>query len=393
MIRLMGKTAKNLSSRLNKGLKLSKLGRNSDAIVVWAELIEHYRATRERRLAKSAAFAATSKARVLWRLGRLDEAIAAYDDLLNLFREVPESGVSEAVAQGLLDKGELLSTLERGTEALKVFDELIERFESADEPMLSGLAGVAFHFKLRALGALDRPRKERVALARDIVNRFENAPLAILQNVVDAAQDYLELYNAEVIDLDEKRRAVATNKIRALSLTARYIGVAPPGEDEKVGRVPDEKFFSEKDGLESLRRFLAVYAGNDVLDDSTLAEAALVAARKKIAGRPIWDDRKRHKNLRHLNAARFVRSVYGDLIDGSPNLPDGRSIWHLLLPGGHPVWQEAVRSNDPKTVQMLHVYIRGRGDDLGDAEGLIFEKKVQRPVGKRPKTTKRPALG
>lgn len=157
--------------------------------------------------------------------------------------------------------------------------------------------------------------------------------------------------------------------------------------EQTEGHLPDErKIVSPEDGLEGLRLFLRAFAEDGRLDEARLAEAALIAAKIRIAGRPIWDDRKRYENLKHFNAARFVRAVYADLIESGPNLPDGGSIWHLLLPGDYPVWQEAVRSYDSKVVQMLHVYINGRGTDLGDAEGLIFAKKVNRPTAKKPKT-------
>ncbi|MFZ0425219.1 MAG: hypothetical protein WAL80_20265 [Xanthobacteraceae bacterium] len=148
------------------------------------------------------------------------------------------------------------------------------------------------------------------------------------------------------------------------------------------------------EGLRGLNIFFRAFgAPNEkVEEESVIAAVALVAAKAIAGGRPKWDDRKKHQNLRSLIVPGFVREVYRDLIEGGLRLPDGRQIWHLRLTDGHPVWQEAVRSNDAKVVQILQGYINNT-PDLGDTRDLVFMKKITRGKPKTPKSKPRQQRG
>jgi hypothetical protein len=196
------------------------------------------------------------------------------------------------------------------------------------------------------------------------------------------------------IDKDQKSKGNDTpeqtrkNKTDAISKRSIYTERASPNEKRKEGDLDNaRKKIISQEALEGLKTFL-----NDLgvleqrIDEAVLAGVALVAARAMVEGRPKWDDRKEHRGLSHLTVPRFIREVYGDLIDCKIFLPDGRPIWYLRLPEGPPVWQGAVRSNDSRVVQILQGYVNKKDpDDLGDADGLVFENMINRASPERPK--------
>jgi hypothetical protein len=156
---------------------------------------------------------------------------------------------------------------------------------------------------------------------------------------------------------------------------------------------------SPTEALKGLKTFLEGFGVlEEKIDETVLAGVALVAAKAIVEGRPKWNDRKRYAHLRHLVVPGFVREVYRDLIEGDLRLPDGRQIWHLCLQDGLPVWQEAVRSNDAKVVQILQGYINNT-PHLGEAKDLIFAKKINRVQPKtrkakaRKHSARKPSLG
>jgi hypothetical protein len=242
----------------------------------------------------------------------------------------------------------------------------------------------------RRLASIRSELSTKIAALSIFTNEWLTETISPLQDKLREHQSYfidsLNLVERALLEDYAKDRmrgadAKEIKNIRVESESSFYNEVTPPSEERKEGDVEDATLIAY-----ALARFFdTLGVSGENIDDAALAEAALVVAKRKIAGRPIWDKRKSFENLGHLNAARFVRAVYRDLIEDGPYVVEGRSIWHLLLPGGVPVWQEAVRSHDPKTVQMLYVYINGRGTDLGDAEGLTFAKKVNRPSAKRMK--------
>jgi hypothetical protein len=105
-----------------------------------------------------------------------------------------------------------------------------------------------------------------------------------------------------------------------------------------------------------------------------VAAALTVAARP----RPKWDDRAKYGDLAHLNAPRFLKAVYPDLLDADGNLTN----------------EDAVRLNDPTLVKMVQGYIykrQQRSLGLGDAKGLLFTNRegIGRPKKPRSKNRKR----
>ncbi len=190
-----------------------------------------------------------------------------------------------------------------------------------------------------------------------------------------------------------------TNNVRnfsAIFSRRRYTDEVATVERRKEGDVENERErIDQRKALEGLKLFLdGLGLTEERIDEGVLAGVALAAAKAIVKGRPKWVDRKAHRELSHLTVPRFVREVYRDLIECKLLLPDGRLVWHLRLPEGQPVWQEAVRHNDRKVVQILQGYINKQdAGDLGDAEGLIFENKINRAQSKRPKRQMRKAGG
>lgn len=91
----------------------------------------------------------------------------------------------------------------------------------------------------------------------------------------------------------------------------------------------------------------------------------------------LWDSRKGFSDLSDLKVPGFIRTVYKDLKDGGPRLPDGRAAWHLVLPNGIPVWQKAIRDHDARGVQILRSYISS-AVDAKQFQDLLFENKIDR---------------
>jgi tetratricopeptide (TPR) repeat protein len=135
--------------------------------------------------------------------------------------------------------------------------------------------------------------------------------------------------------------------------------VSVDGQNE--GRLPDAVFSDAKilDALE--RKGVGVELRQQVA-------AALIARQRH---RPLWSDRDQYEELAHLNAPRFLKHVYSDLIDANGNLSN----------------ENVVRLHDPELVRVVQTYmnerLRGRRG-FGDAKGLSFEKKDARGRPKKP---------
>jgi hypothetical protein len=109
--------------------------------------------------------------------------------------------------------------------------------------------------------------------------------------------------------------------------------------------------------------------------DDACAQAERIAVRAKIRAIPIWD--KRPNELRYLTAPAYLRAMYGDLLEA------GR-LRH----------EDLVREHDPELIRLIQQYIsqrtRRNAADLGDAEGISFERKDAR--GRPSRARKRPML-
>jgi hypothetical protein len=144
--------------------------------------------------------------------------------------------------------------------------------------------------------------------------------------------------------------------------TKRIVGETPTSsqlEDSSQHEIASDKI------LEMLGK-LGV---SDRLRQQVAAEIVLANKQK----RPQWDDRKNHKNLAHLSAPRFLKTVYADFIGEDGKLTN----------------EEAIRLSDPVLVRMVQAYINKRQErslPLGDAEGLAFRNIDGRG---RPKKTPR----
>ncbi len=73
---------------------------------------------------------------LLAQLGRVSESLRIYDDLVERFGESPLPRIQEQVAMALLEKGDTLCRLNRAGEGLPLFEEVIRRFEACEAPEL-----------------------------------------------------------------------------------------------------------------------------------------------------------------------------------------------------------------------------------------------------------------
>jgi len=119
----------------------------------------------------------------------------------------------------------------------------------------------------------------------------------------------------------------------------------------------------------------AYLAAAGVPEDARPALSAKIRQMVAPVRRVLWVDKADHEELKHLNAPRFLRTVYADLIDEQGRLTN----------------DEEVRLADPKLVQVVQGYIAQREKrslGLGDAKGLVFARKDARGRPKTPQLRK-----
>lgn len=139
-----------------------------------------------------------------------------------------------------------------------------------------------------------------------------------------------------------------------------------------------EAYFAKGDYRRAIEDFIeATLIANGTPKAERLAIVTRTAHTICPVSRPLWRDRSKHEQLSHLTAPRFLRAVYPDALDA-----EGRLIN-----------EDLVRLSDPELVRAVQGHINERtqlGLSLGDAAGLIFERRDRRG---RPKTRakKRPS--
>ncbi len=96
-------------------------------------------------------------------LGRNTEAVAAYDDVVERFENVSEFALRAQVAKALVNKGAALAALERRKDAIAVYDEVVQRLGEVSEPALREQAAMALFNKGVSLRALERDEEALAA--------------------------------------------------------------------------------------------------------------------------------------------------------------------------------------------------------------------------------------
>jgi hypothetical protein len=142
-------------------------------------------------------------------------------------------------------------------------------------------------------------------------------------------------------------------------------------------KMPDaNRTISPEDGL---RIFLRARGIAHEQMDETIAEVERVGIRAKIKLIPMWDERP--NEVRYLTAPAYLRTMYSFLFG------DKGQMEH----------EDLVREHDPELIRLIQQYISQRtrrgADDLGDAEGLVFQRKDARgrPPSKRPAANRKKA--
>jgi tetratricopeptide (TPR) repeat protein len=123
----------------NKGVALSELGRDEEAITVYDDVLSRFGSATELTLREQAARAIVNKAATLNELGHNSKAIAVCDDLLARLASASDLPLGELVAMALVIKGDALGTLGQNKNAIAVLDDMLARFDTATEPPLSDL--------------------------------------------------------------------------------------------------------------------------------------------------------------------------------------------------------------------------------------------------------------
>ncbi|MBI5569877.1 MAG: tetratricopeptide repeat protein [Desulfomonile tiedjei] len=159
------------SGMYNKGIVLSNLGRDEDALAAYEEVIKVYGEDKPPRVRKVVAKGMLSKGRLLGKLGRHKDALAALEGLDTRYRndEWPEN--LENLAELLILKGLVLGGMGRGKEELEAYEELVARFWDDDAPEVRELAAEGMLLKGLALNRLGHDKEELEAF-EELVARF-----------------------------------------------------------------------------------------------------------------------------------------------------------------------------------------------------------------------------
>ena len=161
--------AKNL---YDKALKIAEMGYQSDAIVLWDELVQQLNASTVESDLELVAAALTNQGVAHKKLYRTEEAIATWDKVILRFGASKTPKLISAVATALSKKAVALHEQGQPKEALAVCDEALHRFEQGDVAQQSPELAAIFHirgFILRDLGRLE----EALENWDETIKRFE----------------------------------------------------------------------------------------------------------------------------------------------------------------------------------------------------------------------------
>jgi tetratricopeptide (TPR) repeat protein len=115
---------------LNKGVMLSRLRRNEEAIVVYDALIAKYEADPAAALRELVANALMSKGNSVGDLKRMVESVAVYDSLIAKYEADSAAPLRVVVASTMVNKGHRLVELNRNEDAFDVYNSLIAKYEA-----------------------------------------------------------------------------------------------------------------------------------------------------------------------------------------------------------------------------------------------------------------------
>lgn len=295
-----------------------------------------------------------TKAALLLISKRKNEANAIYHRLLERFGNARIPALLERAKAVIFERINFLVESGNEEDAIAACDSVIAEFKSEREIELREIVAEALHNKGIILGSLGRVA-ERNAVDKWLVTEFGKASEPELRK----------------FGMWPRLRAKkgATPSGRANLNWMNYDQLTPPREGRKEGIVPDEQDTIAAE--EGVRAFFHARGVPDEQMDEAIAEAERLVVRAKIKRVPIWDERP--DNVRYLTAPNYLRTMYSFLFG------DKGRIEH----------EDLVREHDPELIRLIQQYISQRtrrgADDLGDAEGLVFERKDARgrPPNKR----------
>jgi predicted nucleotide-binding protein len=165
-----------IAFRKKGDILVDPLGRHTEAIAVYDELIGRFGTATETPIREQVAIALRKKGDIHGDQFGLTEAIAAYDDLIGRFGTATETPIPEQVAIALRKKGDILGDqLGRHIEAIVVYDDLIGRFGTAHEEPIREHVAIAFRKKGDILGDTLGRHTEAFAVYDEFIDRFSTA--------------------------------------------------------------------------------------------------------------------------------------------------------------------------------------------------------------------------
>ncbi len=173
---------------LNKGIKFGETEMHDEAIAAYDEVVKRYGDVSEADLRGVVAMALVNMGASLSKLGKNEDAIAAYNDVVNRYGNAPEADLREVVANALLNMGVALGEQGKIDEAITVYSEVVQRYGNAPEAVLRECVAMALVNKGIRLRDMEK-YIEAVAVFDEVAKRYGDAPEAVLREQVDKAQN------------------------------------------------------------------------------------------------------------------------------------------------------------------------------------------------------------
>ena len=156
---------------VNRGITLSNLERNEEAMVAFDEAAQMFEAAESPELRPALATALFHKSLLLTRLGRLKDGIDACNQLIARFPCDGSDPVAPPVARALLNRAAILGKMNRAEDVLTACEDLATRFGSSDstDVLMVFVGGQAY--KAATLIVLQR-WDDAIMVCEETWNRF-----------------------------------------------------------------------------------------------------------------------------------------------------------------------------------------------------------------------------
>jgi hypothetical protein len=297
-----------------------------------------------------------------------EERRRAADELLEQQRRIANELVHKAAIAG-----------PQSEHAIPVYDEIIARFKLTSDGEIRRIVSLSFLARCYAFRALDR--LTAVADAADDLLDWSStkSEWEVLPELVETGRRF----KSEAIQELGRRAANPQSEVVNYELGDTIRGHPAPSEEveERNGADAEASTNVQQPDNNTAKQNLVNYFRAMHVPEAQMAQAIVDAERivilAKIRQCAVWEERP--NSTRYLTAPAYLRQTYAFLFSETGQLTH----------------EDLLRDHDPKLVQLVQQYIAQRisrrTSDLGDAEGLIFERKDRRgrPRSNRPAASRK----